>query len=86
MARMSATRDLARFVAQTTYSDLPARLVEQARVYVLDNLAAGLLASVQPWSAMVVDTLRELGGAPRRPRSCSSRGEVTSRARRWPLG
>jgi 2-methylcitrate dehydratase PrpD len=61
---MSETRELARFVARTTYADLPAGLVERARVYVLDNLAAGYVGSAQPWSGMVADTVQALGGAP----------------------
>jgi 2-methylcitrate dehydratase PrpD len=64
MAARQATRALARFVARTDYADLPGALVERARVYVLDNLAAGILGSTQPWSRMVADTVHELGGAP----------------------
>jgi 2-methylcitrate dehydratase PrpD len=61
---MSATRELARFLANTTYADLPRALLDRARVYVLDNLAAGFLGSAQPWSAMVADAMQALGGAP----------------------
>src|ERR1700724_1115860 len=56
------TRQLASFVARTAYADVPTALLERARVYVLDNLAAGFLGSVQPWSGIVADTVRELGG------------------------
>jgi 2-methylcitrate dehydratase PrpD len=66
---MSATRDLARFVACTTYADLPRELVERARVYALDNLAAGFLGSVQPWSAIVADTLGGSGAGGRARRA-----------------
>jgi 2-methylcitrate dehydratase PrpD len=59
---MSATRELARFLADTTFADLPHALLDRARVYVLDNLAAGFLGSAQPWSAMVADMVHELGG------------------------
>jgi 2-methylcitrate dehydratase PrpD len=58
-----ATRELARFIATTSYADLPAVLLERARVYVLDNLAAGFVGSAQPWSHMVSEMVRELGGA-----------------------
>src|SRR5919202_4897506 len=61
---MSASRELASFVANTTYADLPDGLRERARVYVLDNLAAGFVGSVQPWSGMVADTVQHLGGTP----------------------
>jgi 2-methylcitrate dehydratase PrpD len=37
-------------------------LIERARVYVLDNLAAGFLGSVQPWSEMVAAMVHQLGG------------------------
>jgi 2-methylcitrate dehydratase PrpD len=61
---MSGTRELASFVEQTAYDDLPEELLERARVYVLDNLAAGFLGAAQPWSGMVADTVHALGGAP----------------------
>jgi 2-methylcitrate dehydratase PrpD len=61
---MSATRELARFVARTTCADLPDGLLERARVYVLDNLAAGFVGSAQPWSEMVASMVHALGGAP----------------------
>jgi 2-methylcitrate dehydratase PrpD len=57
------TRQLARFVATTGYADLPASLVERAKVYLLDNFAAGFVGSVQAWSGMVADTARALGGS-----------------------
>jgi 2-methylcitrate dehydratase PrpD len=63
MARMSATRELARFVAHATYADVPRELLERARVDVLDNLAAGFVGSAQPWSEMVAQTVHALGGA-----------------------
>jgi 2-methylcitrate dehydratase PrpD len=58
-----ATRELASFVAATGFADLPADLVEQAKIFVLDNLAVGLIGSVQPWSEMIASTVHELGGS-----------------------
>jgi 2-methylcitrate dehydratase PrpD len=58
-----ATRELARFVATTSYAELPDVLIERARVYVLDNLAAGFIGLAQPWSEMVAGMVRQLGGA-----------------------
>ena len=58
-----ATRELASFVATTGFADLPAGLVEQAKPFILDNLAVGLIGSVQPWSEMVAATVHELGGS-----------------------
>jgi 2-methylcitrate dehydratase PrpD len=54
---------LASFVASTSLADLPAALVEQAKSFILDNLAVGLIGSVQPWSEMVASTVHELGGS-----------------------
>ncbi len=59
---MGATVELAEFVARTDFDRLPARLIDRAKVYLLDNLAAGLIGSVQPWSRIVADLVRELGG------------------------
>ena len=59
---MDETRLLARFVANTGYEDLPARVLERGKVYVLDNLTAGFVGSVQPWSLMVAGLARDLGG------------------------
>ena len=59
---MSETRRLAEFVAGTGFEALPAAMVERARVYLLDNFAAGFVGSVQRWSEMVAKLARELGG------------------------
>jgi|DewCreStandDraft_2_1066082.scaffolds.fasta_scaffold00367_3 2-methylcitrate dehydratase PrpD len=60
---MGATVELAEFIAGTDFDRLPASLVDRAKVYILDNLAAGFIGSVQPWSLVVADLVRELGGA-----------------------
>ena len=60
---MDETRQLGRFVAETSYRDLPTELIDKAKVYILDNLSAGFVGSVQPWSLMVAELARELGGA-----------------------
>lgn len=59
---MSETCALADFVAQTAFDDLPATLVEKARIYILDNLAAGFIGSLQPWTKAVADMAHTLGG------------------------
>jgi 2-methylcitrate dehydratase PrpD len=59
---MDETRRLASFVAQTGYADLPNEVIEKARIYLLDNLAAGFVGSVQPWSLIVASLARDLGG------------------------
>jgi 2-methylcitrate dehydratase PrpD len=61
---MQATRTLAQFVADTRYADLPAGLVAECRIAVLDAFAAAFVGSSLPWAQRVVDMVRELGGAP----------------------
>ncbi len=56
---MNETRRLAEFIAGTSYSDLPEAVVEATRVYILDNLASGLLGSNTPWAEMVGSLAQE---------------------------
>src|ERR1700744_650725 len=57
------SRQLAEFVASTTFTDLPADVVERMKLYLLDTLAAGLAGSQQPWSRMVLDAECDRGGS-----------------------
>lgn len=59
---MSATMSLAKFVADTHYADLPASLIEECKVAVLDVLAAAYVGSSMPWAQRVVEMVHELGG------------------------
>ena len=61
---MNETRTLARFVAQTQYSDLPRGLVDNCKLTVLDAFAAGFVGAVQPWAQRIVAVVRALGGNP----------------------
>ena len=56
---MNETRQLARFAVETRFEDLPRDVIEHYKVYVLDNIASGLVGSVQPWSNMIADMIRE---------------------------
>jgi 2-methylcitrate dehydratase PrpD len=56
------TRELAKFASRTSFEDLPSDLVRTAKVYVLDNLTAGFVGAVQPWSRIVADLAGDLGG------------------------
>ena len=58
---MNETRRLSEFVAATNYEDLPGRVVEATRVYILDNLASGLVGSMTPWAGMVEGLGRACG-------------------------
>ena len=61
---MHETRTLARFIVETGFPDLPAGLVEECKIAVLDALAAGFIGTVQPWSQRALAMLRLLGGVP----------------------
>src|SRR5262249_48433439 len=61
---MNETRTLARFVAETRFTDLPRRLVENLTITVLDTLGAALVGTRQPWAQRIVAVTRALGGTP----------------------
>ena len=73
---MKETRRLAEFVAQTTFSDLPTEVVEATRIYILDDLAAGLVGCATPWAEMVAELARE--SASQSPCSVFARSWTTS--------
>ena len=50
---MNETRQLAEFVHDTGYDDLPKDVVEACRVFLLDNLASALVGARTPWAGMV---------------------------------
>ena len=61
---MNETRTLARFVAETTFTDLPRRLVENLKITVLDTFGAALVGTRQPWAQRIVAMVKALGGTP----------------------
>ncbi len=73
---MTETRRLAGFAAGCCYEDLPSSVIEAVRVYILDNLASGLVGSLTPWAEMVSDLAREM--APDGPCSLFHRPWTTS--------
>ena len=60
MAR-SAAQELAAFIAETGFGDLPAPVAAAAKVYLLDNFAAGFAGGRQPWTQMAGEMTREQG-------------------------
>lgn len=60
---MHETRTLAQFAAQTQFTDLPASLVHDCKIMVLDALGAGFVGTMQPWAQRAVAMVRDLGGA-----------------------
>lgn len=71
---MNETRELSRFVVQTHFEDLPNEVVEAARIYILDNLACGLVGASTQWAQIVGDFLR-----------ASTHGPCTIFGRDWTL-
>ena len=59
---MNETRQLAEFVHDTGYDDLPKDVVGACRVFLLDNLASALVGARTPWAGMVRELARESGG------------------------
>jgi 2-methylcitrate dehydratase PrpD len=60
---MHETRALAQFVMQTQLSDMPASLVDDCKIMVLDTFGAGFVGALQPWAQRAVAMVRALGGA-----------------------
>ena len=75
---MNETLRLAEFAAELRYEDLPRPVIEAAKVYILDNLASGLVGSGTPWAQMVMGLARE--SAPTGPCSLFAQRETTSPA------
>ena len=67
---MAATEQIAQFIAQTRYDDLPADVVEAAKIGILDGVANLLAGSAQPLSERISRYVESLGGAP----TCSVMG------------
>ena len=61
---MGTTEDLARFITETQYDDLPAEVVEAAKIGILDGVANLLAGSTQPVAQIVSAYTLELGGTP----------------------
>ena len=57
----SAAQELAAFVAENGFADLPAPVADAAKVYLLDNFAAGFAGGRQPWTRMAGEMAREQG-------------------------
>lgn len=73
---MNETRQLAEFVADTRYEDLPEAVVEAVKIYILDNLASGFVGSSTAWAEMVCQLAR--ASAPSGPCSVFARNWGTS--------
>lgn len=56
------TRALARFAAELTYEAVPPPVIEHVKLCLIDTLGCGLFGSTLPWSKIVADFARDLGG------------------------
>ena len=61
---MGTTENLARFIAETQYDDLPAAVVAAAKTGILDGIANLLAGSTQPVAQIISAYTLELGGTP----------------------
>jgi 2-methylcitrate dehydratase PrpD len=61
---VNETKQLARFVREASYEDIPAAIVDEFKVFVLDTIAAGFIGSMQPWTQKLTGVVRALGGTP----------------------
>ena len=51
-------------MAQTKFTDLPRRLVDNCKIAVLDTFGAAFVGSVQPWAQRILTVVQALGGTP----------------------
>lgn len=61
---MSATQILAQFIVDTRYNDLPAAVVDAAKVAILDGVANMLGGSTQALASIIGPYVKALGGTP----------------------
>src|SRR5260221_10969863 len=61
---MTAAQTIARFASSITLEDVPAEVVEHAKLHVLDTLGCGLAAHATGNGSEGRETMRELGGEP----------------------
>ncbi len=61
---MGTTEKIAKFVAETTYEDIPAKALETAKRTALDTLAAALAGCAEPGSRLITSYVKALGGTP----------------------
>ena len=57
------TRELARFASELTYDKIPTPVIERIKLCILDSFGCGLFGSTLPWSIIVADFAKDLGGA-----------------------
>jgi len=61
---MTIARELAQYIVQTKFSDLPAEIIDQTKMCILDWLGAALAGSRQKLVNVLLGVLKECGGKP----------------------
>ncbi len=61
---MSLTQEVANFVLETEFANIPSRVIELAKRRILDTLGVALAGSREPVSGIVLDFVEESGGRP----------------------
>jgi len=61
---VNETKQLAQFVQQTSYADIPTQIIDEFKIFVLDTIAAGFIGSMQPWTRKLTGVVQSLGGKP----------------------
>ena len=62
---LSETAELASFAARLRFEQLPADVIEKAKICFRDALACCLFGVTQPWTRMLIEQVAEEGGNPR---------------------
>jgi len=58
----SPTRELARFVTNLKYDDLPLDVVDHVKLAILDAIGVGIFSGTKIWGKIMADFVRECGG------------------------
>jgi 2-methylcitrate dehydratase PrpD len=61
---VSATKALAQFIVDTSYENLPAPVVEAAKIAILDGIANMLAGSTQELATIIGQYVKDSGGTP----------------------
>jgi 2-methylcitrate dehydratase PrpD len=56
------TRALAQFSAELTYEKIPTSVIDHIKLCLLDTIGCGLFGSTLPWSRIIADFSKDLGG------------------------
>jgi len=58
------SRIYAKYIVELNYNELPSEVVEKAKMHFLDTLGNIFAAHEMPWSQMVINVVKQMGGTP----------------------